>query len=342
MAKRYAFIDEVKVWCESGRGGKGCVHFRREKFVERGGPDGGDGGRGGHVRVRGNARLRSLLHLRYRPHHRAGNGQPGGPKGKTGAQGKDVVIEVPPGTVIRDAETGEVVLEILKDQEEKILLRGGRGGRGNASFKSATRQAPRIAEPGEPGVGKWFVFELKLLADVGLIGYPNAGKSSLLARLSAARPRIAAYPFTTLEPYLGIVSLSEKRTFVLADLPGLIRGAHRGKGLGIRFLKHVERTKVLAYVIAPDLEDDPRTQWEVLRRELKAHHPLLLEKPFLIVLSKSDLLDETARRQLQDAFRDCTVPKLFVSSVTHEGLEQLKEVAFALLERAETAYQPFP
>lgn len=336
MSPRYAFIDEVKVWCESGKGGDGAIHFRREKYVEKGGPDGGDGGRGGHVIVRGNRRFTSLLHLRYQPHHRAKPGKPGGPARKTGASGEDVIIEVPPGTVIRDAETGEIVLEILQDGEEKILLRGGRGGRGNYHFRSPTNRSPRYAEKGEPGIGKWFIFELKLLADAGLVGFPNAGKSSLLRRVSSARPRVADYPFTTLEPHLGVVEVSPTESFVLADLPGLIEGAHQGKGLGFRFLRHIERTDVLIYVLAPDLPLPPREQYTRLQQELKQYHPALLQKPFLIIWSKADLLPSEKREELQKQFRDLPVEKMFVSSVTGENLDLFKRKIYHLLHRART------
>ncbi len=341
MGGRYAFIDEVKIWCESGRGGDGMIHFRREKYVDRGGPDGGDGGDGGDVIIVGNSKYRSLLHLKYNPHHRAGNGKPGGPNNKKGARGKDVIIEVPPGTVIKDAETGEVVCEITAHGEKKVLLKGGKGGRGNAFFKSATRQAPDIAEKGQPGTGKWFIFELKLLADAGLVGLPNAGKSSLLRRLSAARPKVASYPFTTLEPHLGVVSVSHSQTFVLADIPGIIENAHEGRGLGIQFLRHIERTKVLIFMLAPDLELPVRSQWELLRKELRKYNTLLLEKPFLIVFSKSDLIPaEDERRKLINEFKDLTVGKLFVSSATGEGLNELVNQTYNLIQRAELEQVP--
>lgn len=336
MNEKHAFIDYVRVWCASGRGGDGLVHFRREKFVPQGGPDGGDGGRGGHVIVRGSERLRSLLHLRYKRHWKAGNGKPGGPNNRTGASGEDVYIDVPPGTVVKDANSGEVLFEVF-DSEEHILLRGGRGGRGNAALKSATCRTPDFAEKGEPGREGWFIFELKLIADVGLVGLPNAGKSSLLACVSAARPRIAPYPFTTVEPVLGVVHVDERHSFVLADIPGLVEGAHKGKGMGHYFLRHVERTRVLIILLAPDLCDIIE-QREILQNEMKLYSPALLAKPILYALNKVDLLTEEHRKALQVKWRErYAEPLHMVSAVTGEGAAQLMRRAYEVLARSEGA-----
>ncbi len=324
------FIDYVKICCRSGKGGAGAVHFRREKFVPKGGPDGGDGGRGGHIILRGNAQLWTLLPLKYRKHVIAGNGKPGGGSQKTGANGEDVVLEVPLGTVARHAETGEKLLEITEDGQEAILLPGGMGGKGNAWFKSATRQTPRYAQPGEPGREEWIILELKLLADVGLVGFPNAGKSTLLASLSAAKPKIADYPFTTLTPNLGIVAYRDHRSFVMADIPGIIEGAHRGRGLGHRFLRHIERNAVLLFMVPADA-DNIHAQYLTLVSELEKYNPELLAKPRLLAVSKCDLADEELRQLMARETPD-DIPYLFISAVTGEGLDTLKDTLWKMLQ----------
>jgi GTPase len=266
------FVDYIKIFCRAGNGGAGSAHFRREKFIPKGGPDGGDGGRGGHIILRGNNQMWTMLHLRYQRHIFAGNGVGGGASQSTGADGKDVIIEVPLGTVARTGETEEFLFEITADGEEQILAKGGRGGQGNVHFKSATNQTPRYAQPGEKGIEDWYVLELKILADVGLVGFPNAGKSTLLSVVSAAKPKIADYAFTTLTPNLGIVSYRDNKSFVMADIPGIIEGAHEGKGLGIRFLRHIERNSVLLFVIPADTKDI-RKEYEILINELKMYNP---------------------------------------------------------------------
>ncbi len=318
------FIDYVKIFFKSGKGGDGAVHFRREKYIPKGGPDGGDGGRGGHIILRGNKQLWTLLHLKYRKHIKAENGQPGSGKNMTGAKGKDVIIEVPLGTVAKDAQTGEVLLEITKHGEEKILLRGGQGGKGNTRFKSATNQTPRIATPGEPGKEAWIILELKILADVGLVGFPNAGKSTLLSVLTAAKPKIADYPFTTLTPKVGIVKYKDYKSFVMADIPGIIEGAAEGKGLGLRFLRHIERNAVLLFLIPADSKDYEK-EYQILLKELEKYNPELLEKRRVIAISKSDLLDEELKNEITRTVK-FDAPWLFISSVTGEGLEKLKDI----------------
>jgi len=306
------------------------VHFHRDKFTAKGGPDGGDGGRGGHIILRGNAQLWTLLHLKYRKHVMASPGVHGSSGLKTGAQGEDVVLEVPLGTVARDAENGDKLLEITSDGEEAVLLHGGRGGQGNHHFKSATRQTPRFAQPGEPGQEAWHILELKLLADVGLVGFPNAGKSTLLASLSAAKPEIADYPFTTLVPNLGIVAYRDYRSFVMADIPGLIEGAHAGKGLGHRFLRHIERNAVLLFVIPVDA-GSIEAQYRILLNELSLYNPELLDKRRLLAVSKADLADQ----ELQDALRaelPSGIEALFVSGVTGFGLTELKDALWKSLQ----------
>lgn len=306
------------------------MHFHRDKFTAKGGPDGGDGGRGGHIILRGNAQLWTLLHLKYRKHVMASPGVHGSSGLKTGAQGEDVVLEVPLGTVARDAENGDKLLEITSDGEEAVLLHGGRGGQGNHHFKSATRQTPRFAQPGEPGQEAWHILELKLLADVGLVGFPNAGKSTLLASLSAAKPEIADYPFTTLVPNLGIVAYRDYRSFVMADIPGLIEGAHAGKGLGHRFLRHIERNAVLLFVIPVDA-GSIEAQYRILLNELSLYNPELLDKRRLLAVSKADLADQ----ELQDALRaelPSGIEALFVSGVTGFGLTELKDALWKSLQ----------
>lgn len=322
------FVDYVKIFCRSGNGGAGSVHFRREKYVPKGGPDGGDGGRGGHVILRGNAQLWTLLHLKYRKHVHADNGVPGAGANKTGSYGKDEILEVPLGTVAKDAETGEIAGEITQDGEEFILCKGGQGGLGNTNFKSATNQTPRYAQPGERGVEGWKILELKLLADVGLVGFPNAGKSTLLAAVSAAKPKIANYPFTTLTPNLGIVSYRDNKSFVMADIPGIIEGAHAGKGLGTRFLRHIERNAVLLFVIPADSKS-VQAEYDVLLRELKQHNPELLLKPRLLGISKSDLTDPELRELISSELDG--LPHLFFSAVTGHGIDQLKDRLWELM-----------
>lgn len=317
------FIDYVKINCRSGKGGAGSAHLRREKFVPKGGPDGGDGGRGGHIILQGNAQLWTLLHLKYTKHVKAGNGEPGGRQTSTGADGKDAFLEVPLGTVARDIETNEILCEITKDGETKVLLEGGRGGLGNDHFKSSTNQTPRYAQPGEAGKEEWIILELKLLADVGLVGFPNAGKSTLLSVVSAAKPEIADYPFTTLRPNLGIVSYHDHRSFVMADIPGIIEGAHEGKGLGLRFLRHIERNSVLLFLVPADAEDISK-EFYILKNELKQYNPELLDKKIILAISKSDMLDEELIKEIKPTLPD--VPWVFISSVTQKGLAELKDM----------------
>lgn len=318
------FIDYVKIYFRSGKGGAGAVHFHREKFINKGGPDGGDGGRGGHIILRGNAQLWTLLHLKYRKHIYAEDGKAGGSNNKTGASGRDAIIEVPVGTIARDPETKEVLLEITKDGEEKILLHGGRGGLGNQHFASATRQTPRYAQAGEPGTEKWIILELKLLADVGLVGFPNAGKSTLLSVLSAAKPEIADYPFTTLSPNLGVVAYHDYHSFVMADIPGIIEGAAEGKGLGLRFLRHIERNSVLLFMVAADSKD-VADEYNILLRELEKYNPELLSKKRILAVSKSDLLDEELENEIK-ATLPHDIPHVFISSITGKNLNQLKDL----------------
>ncbi|MCX7696795.1 MAG: GTPase ObgE [Bacteroidales bacterium] len=322
------FIDYIRIYCRSGKGGAGAVHFIRTRKNPRGGPDGGDGGRGGHVIVRGNAQLWTLFHLRYTKHIIAGDGESGSGARKAGASGEDKVIEVPVGTVVKKAETNELVGEINKDGEEFILLPGGRGGKGNDFFKSPVLRTPRFAQPGEEGQEGWFVFELKLLADVGLVGFPNAGKSTLLSVLSAAKPKIADYPFTTLVPQLGVVPYRDYFSFVMADIPGIIEGAHEGKGLGLRFLRHIERNSILLFLIPADLEN-PIHHYHVLLNELDLYNPSLLLKKRLIAVSKADLLDNFKRRKWQLELSEFN--PVFISSRTGEGLMQLKDTLWKLL-----------
>ena len=325
------FIDYVKICCRSGAGGFGSSHFRREKHVALGGPDGGDGGRGGHVVLRGNAQLWTLLHLKYQKHVIASGGKGGEGGRRTGAQGNDVILDVPLGTVTKDAETGKIILEITEDGEQAILVPGGRGGLGNEHFKSPTNQAPRHAQPGEAGQEHWYVLELKVLADVGLVGFPNAGKSTLLSVLSAARPEIADYPFTTLVPNLGVVSYRDYRSFVMADIPGIIEGAAEGKGLGLRFLRHIERNSILLFLI-PATTDNAGDEYRILLNELSKYNPALLDKQRLLAISKSDLLDAEGRQQIE-AQLPADVPHLFISGVAQQGLEALKDIIWNELSR---------
>lgn len=322
------FIDYVKLHARSGNGGAGSVHFRREKFVPKGGPDGGDGGRGGHIILRGNKQMWTLIHLKYRKHIKAENGGHGEGGNRFGVTGDDIILEVPVGTVAKDAETGEVLLEIMADGEEQILLPGGMGGQGNSHYKSSTNQAPRYAQPGIPGVEKWIVLELKILADVGLVGFPNAGKSTLLSVVSAAKPEIADYPFTTLVPNLGVVAYREDRSFVMADIPGIIEGASEGKGLGLRFLRHIERNSMLLFLIPTDA-DNIRDEYQVLLGELKKYNPELLDKQRLLAISKADMLDEELINEMKKELPD--VPYVFISSITGYGIQELKDKVWQML-----------
>lgn len=318
------FIDHVKICCRSGKGGAGSAHFRREKFVPKGGPDGGDGGRGGHIILKGNAQLWTLLHLRYRKHVIAGNGGSGEGGRRSGAQGEDIILEVPLGTIARDSESGEQRCEITEDGQEVILVPGGRGGLGNDHFKTATNQAPRYAQPGEPGIEEWMVLELKLLADVGLVGFPNAGKSTLLSVLSAAKPEIADYAFTTLVPNLGVVAYRDYKSFVMADIPGIIEGASEGKGLGLRFLRHIERNSILLFLIPADAEDIGK-EYEILLSELGKYNPELLDKKRILAISKADMLDDELKAEMKELLPP-ELPTLFISSVAQQGLAPLKDM----------------
>ncbi len=322
------FVDYVKIFCRSGNGGAGSAHLRREKFVPKGGPDGGDGGRGGHVIVRGNAQMWTLLHLRYKKHIFAGHGESGSGHGSFGADGEDIIIEVPLGTVAKDAETGEFLFEITKDGETNFLVKGGRGGLGNTHFKSATNQTPRYAQPGEDGEEGWKILELKILADVGLVGFPSAGKSTLLSVVSAAKPKIADYPFTTLVPNLGIVSYRDNQSFVMADIPGIIEGAHEGRGLGLRFLRHIERNSMLLFMVPADSKDH-RKEYNILLNELEKFNPELLDKDRFLVISKSDFLDEELQKEISTELQD--IPHDFISSVTGQGIVKLKDRIWQIL-----------
>ena len=325
------FIDHVKICARSGAGGPGSVHFRREKHVPKGGPDGGDGGRGGHVILKGNSQLWTLLHLRYKKHVIAENGKPGEGGQRTGAQGEDVILEVPLGTIARLDETGEQIVEITEDGQMAILAEGGKGGLGNQHFKTSTRQTPRYAQPGIEGQEFWVVLELKLLADVGLVGFPNAGKSTLLSVISEAKPEIANYPFTTLVPNLGVVGYRDHKSFVMADIPGIIEGAAEGKGLGLRFLRHIERNSVLLFMVPADA-DDIAAEYEILLNELKKYNPELLDKERILAVSKSDMLDEELIAEIEPTLPD-GVPHLFISSVAQQGLVELKDKLWQSLNR---------
>lgn len=324
------FVDYVKVFCRSGKGGAGSAHLHRDKLNRKGGPDGGDGGRGGHVIVRGNQQFWTLLHLKYKRHIFATDGGGGGSSLKTGADGKDAIIDVPLGTIAKNTETGEQLFEITAHNEEKILMPGGRGGLGNDHFKSSTFQTPRFAQPGEEGKEDWVVLELKLLADVGLVGFPNAGKSTLLSVLSAARPKIADYPFTTLVPNLGIVKYRDHKSFVMADIPGIIEGASEGKGLGHRFLRHIERNSMLLFLVPAD-SDDIRSEYEVLVNELGKYNPELLDKQRLLAISKSDMLDDELKEEIRRDLPD--VPALFISSIAKIGLVELNDRIWKMMNR---------
>jgi GTP-binding protein len=325
------FVDYVKIYCRSGNGGAGSAHLRREKFIPKGGPDGGDGGRGGHIILRGNNQMWTLLHLRYRRHIFAGNGESGGSQQSTGADGADIIVEVPLGTIARKENSEEIIFEITSHGDEKILVKGGRGGQGNTHFKSATNQTPRYAQPGEPGIEEEVILELKILADVGLVGFPNAGKSTLLSVVSAAKPKIADYPFTTLVPNLGIVSYRDNKSFVMADIPGIIEGAHEGKGLGIRFLRHIERNSMLLFIIPSDSKNI-REEFEILVNELKMYNPELLDKKRLLGISKSDMLDDELKQEIRKELPD--ISRVFFSSITGEGINTLKDMIWKLLNNS--------
>lgn len=326
------FVDYIKVHIASGKGGQGSTHLRREKFVPKGGPDGGDGGRGGHIIFQGNKNLWTLFHLKFKRHFSAGHGGSGGKQTSTGADGEDIIVDVPLGTVIKDSETGAVIKEITEDQEKFIAAKGGKGGMGNAHFKSATNQTPRYAQTGLPGEEKNLTLEMKILADVGLVGFPNAGKSTLLSVLSAAKPKIADYPFTTLKPNLGIVGYRDYQSFVMADIPGIIEGAAEGKGLGHYFLRHIERNSILLFLIPADA-DDLRKEYDILVDELRRYNPELLDKQSIVAISKADLLDQELQTEmtqlLDESFGD--IPYMFISSVAQQGLDALKDVLWSAL-----------
>ncbi len=317
------FIDYVKICCRSGRGGSGSHHLRRDRLTAKGGPDGGDGGRGGHIIVRGNKQLWTLLHLKYKKHVIAQPGENGGDSNSSGKEGEDQIIEVPIGTIAKDVETGEVLFEIMEDGEEQVILKGGRGGLGNSHFKSSTNQTPRYAQTGEDGKEEWKILELKVLADVGLVGFPNAGKSTLLSVVSAAKPEIANYAFTTLTPNLGIVAYRDHRSFVMADIPGIIEGAHEGKGLGLRFLRHIERNAVLLFLVPAD-SDNIIKEFQILLNELQQHNPELLDKNRILAISKSDLLDDELKAEIRKeiAPQEC----IFISSIVQENIMELKDL----------------
>ena len=334
MSERSNFIDLIRIFCHSGHGGAGSRHFMRNKLTAMGGPDGGDGGRGAHIILRGNSNLWTLLHLRYFKNVLAEDGEMGSKNNCTGKDGADIIIEVPLGTIARDEETGKIDAEILEDGQEIILMKGGRGGLGNSNFATPTNQAPEHAQPGEPGLEGWKVLELKVLADVGLVGFPNAGKSTLLSVITAAKPKIANYALTTLTPQLGMVSYRDNKSFCIADLPGIIEGAAEGKGLGHRFLRHIERNSALLFLIPAD-SNDHRKEFEILRNELEEYNPELLQKEFVIAISKSDMLDD----ELKDAIKKelpSTIPLLFISSITNKGLTELKDLLWDTLNKPQS------
>ncbi len=323
------FIDYVKIFCASGHGGAGSMHLHRAKYVPKGGPDGGDGGRGGHIILRANPQFWTLIHLKYRKHVKAENGASGSGGLRTGKNGEDIILEVPVGTVAKDAETEEVLFEMMEPGQERILCKGGRGGLGNNNFKTATNQTPRYAQPGEEGQEGWFILELKLLADVGLVGFPNAGKSTLLASITAAKPKIANYAFTTLEPNLGIVKYYDDQSFVMADIPGIIEGAHEGKGIGIRFLRHIERNSVLLFMVSAE-EDDIAAGYRTLLNELEEYNPELLDKERVLAITKCDLIDKEIESQIEPTLPK-GIPHVFISSISGEGLKELKDMLWSAL-----------
>ena len=331
MSERNNFIDYIRIFAHSGHGGAGCKHFLRNKLTAKGGPDGGDGGRGGHVILRGNAQLWTLLHLRYHKNVIAENGENGSKNNCTGKDGKDIIIEVPLGTIARDEETGKIEGEILHDGQEIVWLKGGRGGLGNSNFATATQQVPEYAQPGEAGVEGWKQIELKVLADVGLVGFPNAGKSTLLSSITAAKPKIANYAFTTLTPQLGMVAYRDNRSFCIADLPGIIEGAAEGKGLGHRFLRHIERNAVLLFLIPAD-SNDHKKEFEILKNELNEFNPELLQKEFIIAISKSDLLDDELTEAIEKELPE-NIPHIFISSAINKNLVELKDMLWNALNK---------
>lgn len=326
------FVDYVKICCRSGKGGAGSAHLHRDKHTATGGPDGGDGGRGGHVIVKGNAQLWTLLHLKFRKHVIAGNGDPGSSSTSTGKTGRDEILEVPLGTICKNAETGEVLFEINTDGETKILTPGGRGGLGNWHFKTPTMQTPRFAQPGEEGREDWNVLELKLLADVGLVGFPNAGKSTLLSVVSAAKPEIADYAFTTLVPNLGIVAYRNSKSFVMADIPGIIEGASQGKGLGIRFLRHIERNSVLLFMVPADTSRSIKEEFDILLRELNEYNPELMHKPRVLAITKADMLDDELIEEMKKEV-PADIPSIFISSVAQKNIIELKDMLWAEINK---------
>ena len=324
------FIDYVKIYCASGHGGAGSVHLHRAKYIPKGGPDGGDGGRGGHIILKANPQFWTLIHLKYRKHIKADDGEKGGSANRSGKNGSDISLDVPVGTVVKDAESGETLFEMMEPGEEKILCKGGRGGLGNSNFKSATLQTPRFAQPGEDGQEGVFILELKLLADVGLVGFPNAGKSTLLSTITAAKPKIASYAFTTLEPNLGIVRYHDGRSFVMADIPGIIEGAHDGKGIGLRFLRHIERNSVLLFMVSVE-EENIADGYRTLLNELKLYNPELLTKQRVLAITKCDLIDKEIEEQMRPSIPE-SVPYVFISSSTGEGLDKLKDALWKALQ----------
>lgn len=319
------FVDYVKISCTSGNGGAGSTYLHRDKFTAKGGPAGGDGGHGGNIIVKGNSQLWTLLHLKYRKHIKAENAENGRKEMQTGKSGADEILEVPLGTVAKDFETGETLFEITEDGETKVLLAGGRGGLGNWHFKSSTQQTPRYAQPGESGSEQWIILELKILADVGLVGFPNAGKSTLLSVVSAAKPEIADYPFTTLVPNLGIVSYRDNKSFIMADIPGIIEGASEGKGLGYRFLRHIERNSALLFMVPADTHRTINEEYEILLKELIAYNPELMDKPKLLAITKSDVLDTELQAEMEKDLPE-NIPHVFISSVAQKGLQELKDM----------------
>ncbi|MBR5982980.1 MAG: GTPase ObgE [Bacteroidales bacterium] len=329
MATTSNFVDYVKIYCRSGAGGAGSMHFRHEKFVEKGGPDGGNGGRGGHIILHGTTNVWTLLHLKYNRHIFAENGTNGSGALCSGANGKDIRLDVPLGTIARDEYTGEILCEVTENDEEIILLKGGRGGLGNAEFKTATNQAPKFAQPGEAGIEKTVILELKVLADVGLVGFPNAGKSTLLSVVSAAKPEIADYPFTTLVPNLGIVAYHDYKSFVMADIPGIIEGASQGKGLGLRFLRHIERNSILLFMVPADTKDI-RGEYEILLNELTQYNPELLDKKRILAITKCDLIDDELQEMLSKDLPE-NIETVFISSVAHKNIDKLKDIIWKAL-----------
>ena len=329
MATTSNFVDYVKIYCRSGAGGAGSMHFRHEKFVEKGGPDGGNGGRGGHIILHGTTNVWTLLHLKYNRHIFAENGTNGSGALCSGANGKDIRLDVPLGTIARDEYTGEILCEVTENDEEIILLKGGRGGLGNAEFKTATNQAPKFAQPGESGIEKTVILELKVLADVGLVGFPNAGKSTLLSVVSAAKPEIADYPFTTLVPNLGIVAYHDYKSFVMADIPGIIEGASQGKGLGLRFLRHIERNSILLFMVPADTKDI-RGEYEILLNELTQYNPELLDKKRILAVTKCDLIDDELQEMLSKDLPE-NIETVFISSVAHKNIDKLKDIIWKAL-----------